>query len=111
MMCRPARTVWLGRALVVGLAMVGSPVAARAGMDFPEPNLTQRGIHRAHPSELASHTFPAGSMGPKVESACQFALATGHSAAIGALADIPAIVRGEKGTLVDRGFEGVSYHG
>ena len=71
----------------------------------------QRGIHRAHPSELASHTFPAGSMGPKVESACQFALATGHSAAIGGLADIPAIVRGEKGTLVDRGFEGVTYHG
>ena len=49
-------------------------------------------------------------MGPKVEAACQFALATGHTAAIGALADIPAIVRGEKGTLVDRRFDGVSYH-
>jgi hypothetical protein len=30
--------------------------------------------------------------------------------AIGGLADIPAIVRGEKGTLVDRGFKGVAYH-
>jgi carbamate kinase len=49
-------------------------------------------------------------MGPKVEAACRFALTTGHTAAIGALPDIAAIVRGEKGTLVDRHFSSLSFH-
>jgi carbamate kinase len=70
----------------------------------------QRGIHKAHPDALARYSFPAGSMGPKVDAACQFARATGHTAAIGALADIPAIVRGERGTLFHRDFDGISWH-
>jgi len=49
-------------------------------------------------------------MGPKVEAACQFARATGRTAAIGALADISEIVRGEKGTLIDQRFAGITYH-
>jgi len=77
-------------------------------IDFGKPS--QRGIHRANPAELAKLSFPAGSMGPKVEAACQFALATGHTAAIGSLADIAAIARGEKGTLVDRHFTGLTHH-
>jgi carbamate kinase len=77
-------------------------------LDFGTPK--QRAIHRAHPSALLKHRFPAGSMGPKVEAACEFALATGHTAAIGALADIAAIVRGEKGTLVDKRFTDLSFH-
>ena len=77
-------------------------------LDFGTPK--QRGIHRAHPDALAQHRFPAGSMGPKVEAACHFARATGHTAAIGALTDIAAIVRGEKGTLVDRSFKDITYH-
>jgi carbamate kinase len=44
--------------------------------------------------------FAAGSMGPKVEGACRFVAATGGSAAIGALQDAAAIVRGEAGTRV-----------
>ena len=40
MMCRSARTVWLEGALIVGLSVAGSPVGARAEMEFPEPNLT-----------------------------------------------------------------------
>ena len=40
-------------------------------------------------------------MGPKVEAACAFAEETGRPAAIGALADIGAIVAGEAGTLVE----------
>ncbi|MDX5956008.1 carbamate kinase, partial [Azospirillum brasilense] len=51
-----------------------------------------RAIHRASPEAMGRHTFPAGSMGPKVDAACRFATATGRTAAIGALADIPAIV-------------------
>lgn len=70
-----------------------------------------RAIHRTTPAAIAKHSFPAGSMGPKVEAACRFAMATGHTAAIGALADIPAIVRGEKGTLIGKDFGGMTWHG
>ena len=50
-------------------------------------------------------------MGPKVGAACQFARKTGKSAAIGALADIPEIVRGKKGTIVSEKFDGITWHG
>jgi carbamate kinase len=39
-------------------------------------------------------------MGPKVEAACRFVETTGGAAAIGALEDAAAIVRGEAGTIV-----------
>jgi carbamate kinase len=71
----------------------------------------QCAIHRASPAAIRAHRFPAGSMGPKVDAACEFALRTGHTAAIGALADIEAIVRGEKGTQIDSRFPGIAYHG
>ncbi|HVO00802.1 MAG TPA: carbamate kinase [Candidatus Cybelea sp.] len=71
----------------------------------------QRAIHKANPVAMSQFKFPAGSMGPKVDAACQFAATTGKTAAIGALADIVAIVRGEKGTLISKSFEGLSYHG
>jgi len=70
----------------------------------------QKAIHRADPDALARYSFPAGSMGPKVDAACRFARASGRTAAIGALADIPGIVRGERGTLVDRKFQGITWH-
>jgi carbamate kinase len=70
----------------------------------------QRAIHRTSPEAIAAYKFPAGSMGPKVEAACHFAQATGRTAAIGALADIVAIARGEKGTLVSKEFQGISWH-
>ncbi|PWC52655.1 carbamate kinase [Azospirillum sp. TSO22-1] len=69
-----------------------------------------KAIHRASPEAMAGHSFPAGSMGPKVDAACRFAAATGRTAAIGALADIPAIVRGDKGTLISTSFAGMSWH-
>src|SRR6266508_2039700 len=48
-------------------------------------------IRRAHPDEIDALSFPAGSMGPKVGAACQFARATGRLAAIGARADAPLL--------------------
>ena len=69
-----------------------------------------KGIFKAPPAALKDFDFPAGSMGPKVEAACQFAAATGKTAAIGTLADVPAIVRGEKGTLIGESFDGITYH-
>ena len=55
----------------------------------------------ATPDELTGYDFAAGSMGPKVEAACTFVRETGKLAAIGALADIEAIVKGEAGTIVE----------
>ncbi len=57
-------------------------------------------IHRASPDEMAARTFAAGSMGPKVEAACRFVRANSGFAAIGALADAGAMLRGEAGTMV-----------
>jgi carbamate kinase len=60
-----------------------------------------RKIERATPDELEAYDFAAGSMGPKVEAACAFVRETGKRAAIGALADIEAIVKGKAGTIVE----------
>ena len=60
----------------------------------------QRRLGQVTPEELAGHQFPAGSMGPKVQGATRFATKTGNRGAIGALADIAAIVAGEAGTSV-----------
>ncbi len=62
-----------------------------------------RPIHHATTGELRAGTFPAGSMGPKVEAACRFADATGGMAAIGKLDDAEALLAGKAGTIVTRG--------
>ena len=68
-------------------------------LDWGQP--TQRRLRRTTPAELAGFPFAAGSMGPKVEAACDFVATTGQRAAIGALPDIERIVAGEAGTLVE----------
>ncbi|MDH2240342.1 carbamate kinase [Pseudomonas sp. GD03909] len=60
----------------------------------------QRRIHEAHPDELERLGFAAGSMGPKIQAACEFARNTGKVAVIGSLGDIEAIVQGSAGTRV-----------
>ncbi len=77
-------------------------------LDWGKPEA--KAIFEASPAALKDFDFPAGSMGPKVEAACQFTKLTGKTAAIGTLTDMPAIVRGEKGTLISESFEGISYH-
>jgi len=67
-------------------------------LDWGKP--TQRAIRRVPPRLLDPALFAAGSMGPKVEAAVEFAERTGKTAAIGALADVERIARGEAGTLV-----------
>jgi len=69
-----------------------------------------KAIHRANPKAMQTYQFPAGSMGPKVDAACRFAEATGKTAAIVALADIPGIVAGEKGTLINTGVDKIAWH-
>ena len=58
------------------------------------------------PPSCGPASFPAGSMGPKVEAACRFVEATGGRAAIGSLAQIQQIVDGEAGTQVVAGDGG-----
>lgn len=89
------------------LIMATDADAVFVGWGTPEA----KAIHKANPAEIGKHKFPAGSMGPKVDAACQFAVATGRTAAIGALADIPDIVRGRKGTLISKEFSGLAWHG
>jgi carbamate kinase len=60
----------------------------------------QRRIERATPGELRAMTFPAGSMGPKVEAAIEFVEQTGQRVAIGSLEDIDGLVAGTAGTNV-----------
>jgi carbamate kinase len=76
-------------------------------VDFGKP--TQRAIRKANPDALATLSFPAGSMGPKVDAACRFAKATGRRAAIGALADLGAIIAGEAGTTVSTSEVGLTF--
>jgi len=60
----------------------------------------QARIDDIHVGSLELSTFPAGSMGPKVEAAANFVRETGKTAAIGSLSDIQGIVAGTKGTHI-----------
>lgn len=77
-------------------------------LDWGKPEA--RGIKRASPAALQTYEFAAGSMGPKVAAACQFAERSGKAAAIGALADLPAILEGEAGTTISGAAEGIEFH-
>jgi carbamate kinase len=59
-----------------------------------------RPIAAARADEFDGHDLPAGSMGPKVDAACAFARQRRRAAVIGALADLPAMLRGEAGTRI-----------
>ncbi|OIJ27621.1 carbamate kinase [Nocardioides luteus] len=51
-------------------------------------------------AELSSMSFPAGSMGPKVEAVCGFTRRTGRRSAIGSLDEINGVLAGTTGTQV-----------
>lgn len=67
-------------------------------LDFGQPE--QRAVGRVSPEALRQAIFPAGSMGPKVEAACTFVMATGRRAVIGSLDHIEAMLEGTAGTQV-----------
>ena len=85
------------------LAIVTDVDAVYADWNTPR----RRAIRRAAPEALAATEFAAGSMGPKVRAACSFVQHTGGIAAIGSIADTPALVRGEAGTLITRDAAGL----
>lgn len=97
----------LARELEVDLFIMATDAEA-VYLDWGKP--TQRAIRRASPEALAAHGFAAGSMGPKVEAAIEFVERTGKTAAIGALADLVRISRGEAGTIVTADAEGLELY-
>lgn len=87
----------LARDIGADLLVIATDVDA-VYLDWSTP--TARRLSRASPAELTAMRFAAGSMGPKVEAACEFAAATRRRAVIGALADIDRLVAGKAGTSV-----------
>src|SRR4051812_4412635 len=78
------------------LLMLTDVAAVELGFGTP----AARALGDVDVEELGALWFPSGSMGPKVDAACRFAERTGGIAAIGALEDAAAILRGERGTRV-----------
>jgi len=68
-------------------------------LDWDTPHA--RKLQRVSPAALRQHGFAPGTMGPKVDAACEFAEAGGF-AGIGRLQDAAAILAGEAGTMVTR---------
>ncbi|MNI38281.1 Carbamate kinase 1 [compost metagenome] len=96
----------LAEQLESDLLVIATDVNA-AYIDFGKP--TQKSISYAHPDEMEKLGFAAGSMGPKVQAACEFARHTGKTAVIGSLADIEAIVQGTAGTRISTAKPGITY--
>ena len=90
------------------LIMATDAPAVFVGFGTPQ----QRAITTADPDVLLTEyetEFAAGSMLPKVIAACDFAKTTGKPAAIGALADIDAMLAGTAGTRVTAEVNGVVF--
>ena len=74
-------------------------------LDWGKP--AQRSVVNAHPDALDPGWFPAGSMGPKVEAAAQFARRSGNPAVIGSLEQLSSILAGHGGTRISVQAEGM----
>ena len=60
----------------------------------------QSSIGKITVSEISNMSFANGSMGPKVEAACDFVNASSGKAGIGTLKDALNIIEGKAGTLI-----------
>ncbi len=60
-----------------------------------------RAIGRTTPGALRNEAFPAGSMGPKIETACRFVEATGNPAMIGSLDEAADLLQKTRGTIIE----------
>ncbi len=89
----------LARELHADLLLVLTDVSAVMA-DFGTPQ--QRALSDVSPDELSAISFPAGSMGPKVEAVCEFVRSTGSRAAIGTLDEAAAVFEGTAGTQIRR---------
>lgn len=67
-------------------------------LDWESPQ--RRKLSVATPDMIADIELPAGSMGAKVDAACQFVTSTGASAVIGAVDDLPKLLALQAGTRI-----------
>jgi carbamate kinase len=94
----------LAQELHADLLVIATDVDA-VYLDWGRP--TQRAVVSAHPDALDPGLFPAGSMGPKVEAAAQFARASARPAVIGSLDQLSSILAGHGGTRISVQYEGM----
>ena len=73
--------------------------------DWGKPDA--KAIRRASPEAIGALGFAAGSMGPKVEAACDFVRRTGGIAAIGSLEDAVNMLHGTAGTTIAANVDGI----
>ena len=78
------------------LLLLTDVAAVQDGYGTPEA----KPIPEATAAQLRARSFPAGSMGPKIEACCRFVEATGKMAAIGQLADAGALLDRKAGTVI-----------
>ncbi|MEI5996609.1 carbamate kinase [Paraburkholderia bengalensis] len=97
----------LAQELDADLLIIATDVNA-AYVDWGKP--TQRAIASGHPDAFDKLGFAAGSMGPKVQAAIEFARNTGKDAVIGALPDIEAITQGTAGTRISVREPGIGFY-
>lgn len=89
----------LARELEADLLVIATDVDG-VYLDWGGPSA--RLIRSVSADDLDRFGFAAGSMAPKVQSACEFASRTGHRAVIGSLTDIERMIAGTAGTSVRR---------
>ena len=87
----------LARELEADCLIIATDVAA-VFVDWGTPQ--QRALGKVSPQTLATFSFPAGSMGPKIDAACRFVEASGKRAVIGSLDQIEGMLLGEAGTQI-----------
>lgn len=87
----------LARSLGADILMMLTDVAS-VMLDWGKPEA--RPLERARPADLAGVAFAAGSMGPKVAAAVEFARGGHGRAVIGRLQDAGALIEGRAGTTI-----------
>ena len=87
----------LAHELKADCLVIATDVAA-VFLDWGKPQ--QRALGKVSPKTLATLSFPAGSMGPKIAAACRFVEASGKRAVIGSLDQIEAMLSGNAGTQI-----------
>jgi carbamate kinase len=87
----------LARELQADCLVIATDVAA-VYVDWGTPQ--QRALGKVTPQMLSSLSFPAGSMGPKIDAARHFVETSSKRAVIGSLDQIEAMLSGEAGTQI-----------
>src|SRR5215831_5141085 len=77
-------------------------------MNWGKPDA--RAIRRTSPEAMEALTFAAGSMGPKVEAACDFVRKTGGIAGIGSLEEAMSMLQSTAGTTFADNVKGIEWY-